>query len=388
MAEQTGFPVTELAGEEAHAALARLRNRAPVYWVAELGAWLVTGYAAASAALDDSASFTVEDPRFTTARVIGPSMLSLDGGSHARHRGAFAHAFSSGQLRSRLSGFIESESARLTEAIRPAGRAELRTELAGPLAVAVMAEALGLTGVGLSPETVLGWYRDIAAAVAELPVDPPEGQVGQVTVGSFTSLGTGLRQAIAAGQAPLLAEAAEAGMLTTDEVVSNAALELFGGVETAEAMICNALLYLLSAPDTAGQVRGDPALAPAALEESLRLEPASAVVYRYAAADAMLGGASIRSGDPVIVSIAGANRDPGIFADPDQYDIRRPNASRHLSFARGPHFCLGAPLARLEGVAAVRAALARLPGLRFAAAPPRARGFVFRAPEALPVRWG
>ena len=380
--------MAELEGEQAHAALARLRRRAPVCWVPELGAWLVTGYAAASAALDDPARFTVEDPRFTTARVIGPSMLSLDGGSHRRHRSAFAYPLQPGQLRSRLSGFVEAESARLTEAIRPAGHAELRTELAGPLAVAVMAEALGLAGVGLSPETVLGWYQDIAAAVAALPVDPPGGPAGRVTVGSFTALEAGLRQAIAAGQAPLLAGAAEDGMLTADEVVSNAALELFGGVETAEAMTCNALLCLIGAPETAEQARGDPALAPAALEESLRLEPASAVVYRYAAAGVVLEGASIRRGDPVIVSIAGANRDPGIFPDPDHYDIRRPNASRHLSFARGPHFCLGAPLARLEGVAAVRAVLARLPGLRFAAAAPGASGFVFRRPEALKVRWG
>ena len=167
--------MAELEGEQAHAALARLRRRAPVCWVPELGAWLVTGYAAASAALDDPARFTVEDPRFTTARVIGPSMLSLDGGSHRRHRSAFAYPLQPGQLRSRLSGFVEAESARLTEAIRPTGHAELRTELAGPLAVAVMAEALGLAGVGLSPETVLGWYQDIAAAVAALPVDPPGG---------------------------------------------------------------------------------------------------------------------------------------------------------------------------------------------------------------------
>jgi cytochrome P450 len=148
------------------------------------------------------------------------------------------------------------------------------------------------------------------------------------------------------------------------------------------------MLHLLSCPGEAALVRADPELAAAAVEESLRLEPAAAVVDRYATRDAVLDGAAIGRGDPVIVSIAGANRDPEVFPDPDRYDIRRPNAARHLAFARGPHFCLGAPLARLEAITAVRTLLALLPGLRLATGrPPMASGFVFRKPEALPARW-
>src|SRR3984957_11638341 len=344
MSRQPGVSIAELAGKNAHAALRALREQAPVYWVSELGAWLITGYAAASAALEAPASFTVDDPRFTTARVIGPSMLSLEGDRHARHREAFAHAFQPSQLRSGLSGFIESEATRLTEIVRPAGQAELSAAVAGPLAVAVMTEALGLAGVGLSPETVLGWYQDIAAAVAALPVDQPGELPGRVIVGSRSSLESALHQAIAGGHAPLLSGAVEAGVLTTDEVISNAALELFGGVETGEAMICNAVMHLLGDHETTDWVRGNPDLVTPALEESLRLEPASAVVYRYASADTALEGTQIRHGDPVIVSIAGANRDPAVFPKPDRYDIRRQNAARHLSFARGPHYCLGASL--------------------------------------------
>jgi hypothetical protein len=101
-----------------------------------------------------------------------------------------------------------------------------------------------------------------------------------------------------------------------------------------------------------------------------------------------LGGVTIRAGDPVTVSLTGANRDPGVFGDPDRYDIRRENAARHLSFAHGPHFCLGAHLARAEAIAAVGTLLRRLPALRLDQRKPAApRGLVFRKPPALHVLW-
>jgi cytochrome P450 len=378
--------LAELAGDP-HPLLARLRGHAPVCWVPALGAWLVTGYSAAAAVLSDPAAFTVDDPRFTTARVTGPSMLSLDGDSHARHRAPFAHAFRPAELGKRLAGFTRAEAERLTGEIRPAGQAELRTAVAGPLAAAVMAEALGLGGPGVSPAAVLSWYRDIVAAVAALPAAAP-GSSATVRVGSFDALAASLRAAIAAGRAPVLAAAARSGGLTVGEVISNAAVQLFGGIETTEGMICNAVLHLLSDPAQLGLVRAEPGLLPAAVEESLRLEPAAAVVDRYATRDASIYGAGIRRGDPVTVSLAGANRDPAVFPEPDRYDIRRPNSARHLAFARGPHFCLGAHLARLETTAAVAALLGGLPGLTLDPGHPSAPdGLIFRKPAALRVRW-
>lgn len=382
----------ELAGDP-HPVLARLRERAPVCWVPALGAWLVTGYAAAVEVLLDAAAFTVDDPRFTTARVTGPSMLSLDGDSHARHRGPFTHAFRAAELSTRLSGFIAAEATRLTDAIRPAGQAELRTAVAGPLAAAVMTEALGLGGAGVAPRTVLSWYRDIVAAVEAIPAAAPAapaaaGSPPAVRVGSFDALAASLREAIAARGAPVLAEAAGSGELTVDEVISNAAVQLFGGIETTEGMICNAVLHLLSNPAQLDLVTADRRLLPAAVEESLRLEPAAAVVDRYATGDAGIGGAGIRRGDPMTVSLAGANRDPAVFPEPDRYDIRRPNSARHLAFARGPHFCLGAHLARLEATTAVAAILDGLPGLALDPGhPPAPRGLIFRKPPALSMRW-
>lgn len=377
----------EALAADPHPLLARLRERAPVCWVPALGAWMVTGYSAAVEVLSDPAAFTVDDPRFTTARVTGPSMLSLDGKSHARHRSPFIHAFRPAELSERLAGFVQAEAARLTEAIRPAGRAELRTTVAGPLAAAVMTEALGLGEAGVAPVAVLSWYRDIVAAVAALSAATP-GSPSAAHAGSFNALAAALREAIAAGRAPVLAEAARSGELTVGEVISNAAVQLFGGIETTEGMICNAVLHLLSDPAQLGLVCAGPWLLPAAVEESLRLEPAAAVVDRYATRDASIGGIDIRRGDPVTVSLAGANRDPAVFPEPDRYDIRRPNSARHLAFARGPHFCLGAHLARLEAATAIAAVLGGLPGLRLdPGQPPAPYGLIFRKPAALRVRW-
>ena len=163
---------------------------------------------------------------------------------------------------------------------------------------------------------------------------------------------------------------------------------MFGGIETTEGMIANAVLHLLSHPEQLELVRRDPGLVDNAIEESLRLEPAAAVVDRYATRDDAARRARIRSGDLVVVSIAGANRDPAVFPEPDRFDVRRANARRHLAFAHGPHFCLGAHLARLETRTRMRALLGELPGLRLdqrGRAPPR--GLVFRKPLAVRVLW-
>lgn len=365
-----------------HPALARLREHGPVCWLPALGAWLVTGHAVATEVLRDSSAFTVDDPRFTTARVTGPSMLSLDGTAHARHRAPFTHAFRPAAL-SGLTDFAAAEAARLTGGISPGRLAELRTTVAGPLAAAVMTQALGLTQA--TPATVLAWYADIVAAVADLAGAGPR-EVPAVR--SFAELAAAIRASIASGHGSLLAEAAGAGDLSATETVSNAAVLLFGGIDTTEGMVLNAVWHLLGNPAQLRLVREDPALLPSAIEESLRLEPAAAVVDRYATRDVRLGGASIRAGDPVTISITGANTDPDVFADPGRYDIRRENAARHLAFAHGPHFCLGAHLARAETLAAVRSLLGSLPGLRLDPQRPSApHGLIFRKPPALHVLW-
>ena len=386
-APNTPAALVTLAALEAdpHAALARLRAAAPVSWVPALDAWLVTGYDLAVEVLRDARTFTVDDPRFSTAKVVGPSMLSLDGAQHARHRGPFNRAYRRDEVHARLASFTWAETGRLVSAIEPRGAAELRRAVAGPLAVAVMAEALGLGPA--DPGQVLAWYDGIVAAVQAEAATAQAGDPGPAGTAAFAELAASLREVIAAPEsASLLSEAA--GPLTEAEAISNAAVMMFGGIETTEGMIANALLHLLSSPAQLELALADPGLVPAAVEESLRLEPAAAVLDRYATSDVQLGGAGIRAGDQVTVSLAGANRDPVVFAEPDLFDVRRPNAGHHLAFAHGPHFCLGAHLARLEAQVAIETLLARLPRLRLDPRYPSApRGLVFRKPPDLRARW-
>lgn len=347
--------------ENPHQLLRQLRETDPVYWAPELNAWLVTRYGLAVEVLKDSESFTVDDPRFTTARVTGPSMLSLDGPVHARHRNAFARSLRPEALRR---DFIDAEVSRLIEGIRPFGRAELRRDFAGPLAAAVMGDLLALDQpIGM----ILAWYDEIVRVVANLTGST---ETGAYHTTSFRILAENIARAVRDGKSALLADAAQT--LGTDEIVSNAAVLLFGGIETTEGMISNAILHTL----TYGRL---------AVEESLRLEPAAAMVDRYATRDVTLGGTPIRRGDQVTVSITGANRDPALFDDPDVYDPSRVNAGKHLAFAHGPHFCVGAHLARLETELAA-AAIVELPGLRLSghAVP---RGVVFRKPPQLHATW-
>jgi len=190
----------------------------------------------------------------------------------------------------------------------------------------------------------------------------------------------------AGGDRSLLVSAA--GRLGLPELTSNAAVLLFGGIETTEAMIANALLHLLDDPRQLALVRADDALLDNAIEESLRLEPGAAVVDRYASRDVTLGPAGIRRGDLVTVSLAGANRDPEVFTEPDVFDVQRANSRLQLAFAHGPQYCLGAHLARLETRIALRTLLDRLPGLRLDPQRPSApRGLVFRKPPTLHALW-
>jgi cytochrome P450 len=369
--------------EDPHPLLARLRATEPVSWLAALNGWLVTRYDLAVRVMRDPETFTVDDPRFSTARVVGPSMLSLDGAHHARHREPFAHPFRPALVRHRFSAFVAAETDRLISAIQPAGGADLRREFAGPLAVAVVAEALGLRDV--NADTVLTWYAAIVAAVSEVTAGRP---VTAISVDAVGQLRAAVARNIGRTDEPsLLAEVAREG-LREDEVASNAAVLMFGGIDTTEGMILNAVRHLLVDPEAVALIRNDADRLPNAIEESIRLEPAAAVVDRYATRDVEFGDAHIRRGDLVTVSIAGANRDPAVFIDPHRFDIRRTNAGVNLAFAQGPHFCLGAHLARTETTIAVSQLLDRLPGLRLDPDRPNApRGLVFRKPPALFVRW-
>jgi len=265
--------------------------------------------------------------------------------------------------------------------LQPAGRAELRRELAGPLAARVMALALDLVDVDAT--TLLGWYHDIVGAVSAIASGETNSEQSRPAV---AALAAHVAQTIDAGQGVL---AGARAALTVDEIASNTGVLLFGGIETTEGMTTNLFTHLLADPVLWESVAGDRSLIANAIEESLRLEPSVVRVDRFATRDTRLGDADIAGGDFVIVMIAAANRDPAVFAEPNRFDIRRSNAKQHVTFAQGPHVCLGMHLARLEAHAAVAAAADMLVDLRLdpTAQPPEPTGTVFRKPDRLDVVW-
>ena len=379
-------PAPTLGGltDDPHPLLAELRARGPVQWIDALGGWLVTGHAVAAGVMRDADTFTVDDPRFSTSRVVGQSMLSTDGIEHGRHRQPFLAPFTPRATRGYFAEFVKDEAARLVSSFAEAGEVEVRTALAAPLATASMQLALGLQD--LPVDELLGWYGGIVAAVAEITAgsDPPA--YGRE---AYLSLSAAVEATITSGgRDTFLGQVlAAADALTTAEMISNAAVLMFGGIETTEGMIGNLLLHLLGNPAALAEVRADPTLVDAAIEESLRLEPAAAVVDRYATRDVDVAGEAVGRGDLVVVSLAGANRDPEIFDDPDVFDVHRVNARRHLAFAQGPHTCIGLHLARLEARCAVQEVLT-LDGLALDPARSTApTGLVFRKPAAVWATW-
>jgi cytochrome P450 len=378
---RTRFPLgaaVTLASLDAdpYAILAQLREREAVSWLPVLDGWLVTRRDLCIEVMRDAARFTVDDPRFSTAQVVGPSMLSLDGAEHRRHRDPFAKAFLGPDARARFAERVEVEARRLVSTLTPLGRAEIRRDLAGPLAVNVVAAALELGDT--PPSVVLGWYDEIVAAVDRVSTG---GRVGPAAREAVGELGRHVAGSVEDGGG-MLAGATVA--LTTPEIVSNAAVMMFGGIETTEGMIANLIYHLLTF--VGGPVEAS--LYANAVEESLRLEPAAAVIDRYATRDVELDAGLIHEGDFVEISLAGANRDPSFFPDPDRFDVRRENARHHVTFAHGPHVCVGMHLARLETQTAVERLFARLPRLRLDPERPTApRGLVFRKPPTLDVLW-
>lgn len=390
-----GLSPEALTGDAA-ALFAEIRRTDPVVWAPTLDSWIVTGYSEAVRVMRDADRFTVDDPRFTTAGVLGRSMLSVDGAEHRAHRAPFVEPFGRNAVRS-LEAAVDLEARRLTAGFAPEGTAEMRTALAAPLAANTIVRVLGLD---VDPRTVLDWYRRISDGIVDLADQRPLTPESRAAAADLLAL---VVDAIRAENEPrtdrsLLSSIADTSDLAPPVLAPSAAIVLFGAIETSEGMTANALWHLLTSPEWLNELANDRGLVTNAIEESLRLEPAAALLDRYATTDLDLamepaGGpprtVPIRAGDQVTICLAAANRDPLQFEDPDRFDVGRINSKRHLAFAQGPHSCLGAHLARAETAAAVNAVLDLLPGLKIApgeSTPPSGR--VFRKPERLTATWG
>ncbi|MGD2042345.1 MAG: cytochrome P450 [Acidimicrobiia bacterium] len=364
----------EQLSTDPHPTFHRLRAKAPLAWLPALDAWVVTGHERAIEVMLDPETFTVDDPRFSTEQVIGPSMLSLDGPEHRRHRDPFAPSFRAARIRA-VETLARSEARRLATDFSTRGAGDLRAQVAAPLAISLMSELLDLDGVDRGD--ILSWYRNIVDAVH---VVTEGGEVPESGRRSFTELANAVKAGSANSR--LLSPIEREGELSPDEIASNVAVLLFGGIVTAESSTAIAFRYLLDDPDLAGQVDADRSLLEPFAEETFRLEPSAGAIDRFATRDVRIGESRVDAGQLVRVSLTAANRDPAVFPDPDRLDVSRANSRRNVTFARGPHACLGIHLARLEIVAAVEALLDILPGLEGRGLAP-VEGLVFRSPATV-----
>lgn len=377
IAMRSDATANELASAEAHQVLHELREASSVTWISDLGCWLVTNRSHALEVLRNAETFTVDDERFSTGQVVGPSMLTSDGAAHARQRMPFARAFGARSVRG-WEPHVESIANSLVAWIAPDGGADLGAELARPLAVETIIYALELTDT--DADELSAWYSAIARGVDVVS------NGFRLPKPSLDAMNALRKRILASARQPDSVLGTIGKDLSDAELASNAAVVLFGAIETSEAMTANALWFALNTPGAFGRLT-DRTLIDVAIEESLRLEPGAAVVDRYATHNVKLAHADIKRGDLVRVSLAAANRDPAVFDDPDRFDLGRTNAGDHLGFVQGPHACLGARLARVQTRAAMHACLNRLPDLALDhdAAPPT--GLIFRKPERLTTTW-
>ncbi len=370
----------EALANDPHPILRACRETSAVLWVAELDGWLVTGYDEAAQVLKDSDTFTVQDGRFSTARLTGESMLTVDGAAHSRHRGAFAAPYRPAVIRQRLTEATQRIAGGLVVARADQASIEVVSELAQPLAIAVLAETLGLPRT--SAAEVIEWHHLLAAAFE----DDAAGRPAAIPARALDELRSRVLETVRRTDASPLLDAATSGAdpLSVDETVGNLAIMMIGGVETVEGMIAHAVQYLwrldaVDSPDALDEPAVD-----RAIEESLRIEPAAARLDRYATRDIQMGTAQIHRGDLVMISISGANRDPRQFDDPDRFDPGRANLTRQLGFALGPHYCLGVHLARLEAREAIFALRRHLPDAHLDVRRSDASvGLIFRKPRRL-----
>ncbi len=272
---------------------------------------------------------------------------------------------------------------------RTDGEMELVEDFAFPLPITVIAELLGI------PAEDRDRFRAWSDAIVTPALSPAELEtfVGQMDdfVSYLRDLFEQRRVEPREDLVSALLQAEEAGdTLSEQELFSTVVLLIVAGHETTVSLIGNAVLTLLQHPDQLERLRSDPTLLTQAVEELLRYEgPVERALTRWASADVELGGHTIGRGELVIAILGAANRDHARFADADTLDFERED-NKHVAFGRGSHYCLGAPLARLEAEVALTTLLLRLPGLRLRIEPDELTwrpAPLFRSLVALPVAW-
>ncbi|MFF3613065.1 cytochrome P450 [Streptomyces sp. NPDC002580] len=379
--------------EDPHPVYAELRELGPVHRVrlphpdARHETWLVVGYEEARAALADPRLAKDGEKigvTFLDEELIGKHLLVADPPRHTRLRTLIAGEFT-GRRVAALRPRIQEITDELLDAMLPRGRADLVESFAYPLPLTVICELLGvpeqdraafraLSTEAVAPTSAGSEYEafvELAAYLGELiEFKRRRGPEGDLLSG-------------------LIRTTAEDGdRLSSQELRGMAFVLLVAGHETTVNLIAGAVRALLDHPDQLAALRADMTLLDGAVEETLRYEgPVENATFRYAAEPLDIGGTAIGSGEAVMIGLTAADRDGVRYAAPDRFDIRR-EARGHLAFGHGIHYCLGAPLARLEARVALRSLLERCPDLALDGPPSGwLPGMLMRGVRRMPVRW-
>ncbi len=383
-----------------YATYRRLRETDPVHWSELIHGWVLVRYADVEPALRDSrlsadkTQLAAWDDILYALGGQGPalelltqSLVSVDPPAHTRLRGLVSQAFTPRVVET-LRPRIEALTQELLDAAEQRPSIDLIRDIAVPLPVMVICELLGIPADDRA--LFRRWSDDLVAAGDPLGDPTLMRRADRAVVELADYLRPLIRSRRSGGTSDLIvalvAAEEDGAMLSEEEVYAMCILLLVAGNETTTNLIGNGILALQRQPDAANALRANPALAQPAIEELLRYDsPAQFAAGRVALEDIKIGGRQIRRGDFVFLCVGAANHDPAVFPHPERLDFTR-DENHHLSFGHGIHYCLGAPLARLEGSIVIPAILQRWPSLRLAVFDPLwNETLTLRGLRALPV---
>jgi cytochrome P450 len=377
----------------------QLRTEDPVHR-SPLGFWVLTRHADVLGVLRDprmsrdprrsermeSLRASAEVDELLSEEEAAPSMLFVDPPDHTRLRALVSKAFTPAAVE-RLRPRVEAIVAELLDRVVVQGRMDVVEDLAYPLPVTVICELFGVPEA--DRDRFRAWSRELVRLLDPLVAADALERALQARL----ALRAYLRELIATRRAhptgdllsALIAAEDQGSQLSEPELVSMCVLLLVAGHETTVNLIANGTLALLRHPEERASLQAGAALPGSAVEELLRYDSPVQFTSRHALADLEVGGRRVRAGETVIAVLGAANRDPAQFPDPDRLDLAR-TPNRHIAFGGGIHFCLGAPLARVEARIAIGAMLERLPGMELGpAAPVRRDTVTLRGLSSLPV---